>query len=640
MATATSVCAQDISAYKLGTNLNEVNDYSPQLPFKDIFKYSREWFTQCQPGADPGCSFANSFDTGEAAFIDLDADGWVRSVPARSSPRIFTSVATFWDVPAEFPTGQYIVLYEGSGTIEYGLGAQKIQAASQPGRDVIDIDPVRGGILLRISATDTGNYIRRIRVVAVGDESSFQSQPFTAAFLGRIAPYHALRFMDWMRTNNSELQSWSSRAKPIDARYATAKGVPAEVMIDLANRTGKAPWFTLPAMADDPFFQNFAQLVKDSLNPALPVFVEYSNEIWNSIFSQGAWVEEQAQQDFPGGIASGFTKRLNWHGKRTAQMCDIWKQVFGARASQVVCVLGAQAANTFTASEALSCPLSNLAPCSGHGINAVAIAPYFGDYIGQQENFSEVDGWTLATDGGLSSLFSELSGGGVLGGGPTGGSLAQSFGWIEEYKALTHDRGLALLAYEGGQHLAGIGAAGDDPSLTTLFTSANRDARMGTLYTSYLNGWSGRAAGLFMHFSDISSYTKFGSWGALEQIGQSSSPKYDALRAYAEGAVPPTPAPFHSPTPTLGATPSPGGASPHLFIRVLGSGRVVSSAPRVNCSGVCNTAVGRGRILMLDAIPSRGSRFIRWRGLCTRSGPRCRLSLRSSRQIIAEFRRR
>lgn len=644
---ATSIFAQDFSAYKLGTNLDEVNDYSPQLPFKDIFRYSREWFTQCRPGSDPGCSFGNAFDTGEAAFIDLDANGWVRTLPPPSSPRLFTSVATFWDVPPEFLPATYVVIYDGSGTIEYELGARKNAAASVPGRDVIEVDPSRGGLLLRISVTDpshSGNYIRNIRVVASADESTLVSQPFTTAFLTRLEPYQALRFMDWMRTNNSELVRWNDRAKRSDARYATAKGVPPEVMIDLANRTGKAPWFTMPAKADDEFVRNFALLARDTLNPALPIVVEYSNEVWNSAFSQGIWVEEQAEREFASSSESGFTKRLNWHGQRTAEICDLWKAAFGARASQVRCVLGAQAANSYTAQEALNCPLSSRAPCVTHGIGAVAIAPYFGDYVGQPEFFSQVRAWTAAHDGGLSQLFAELSIGGVLSGGPVGGALALSLGWIEENKSLANSLGLDLVAYEGGQHLAGIGAAGNDGAITALFTQANRDPRMATLYAAYLQGWSARNSGIFMHFTDISGYSKFGSWGALEKIGQEGSPKYDALRAYSAGSAPPTPPPFQTPTltptPEAELTPMPGSGQQGVAIRVRGKGKVIVRSPRLTCAGICSTAVGSDRVVVLDAIAARGSKFLRWRGACSHTRLQCRIAVRGRRTVMAEFGRR
>jgi len=620
-----SVDAQDLSALKLGTNLNEVNDYSPELPFRDMFLYSREWITQCRAGVDPGCTNGNAFDTGEANLLDLDANGWVQSLPSPANSAIFTQAATVWDLPAEFPSGTFVVLYEGSGTIEYALGAAKNEGASAPGRDVVSVNVVNGPIVLRIAATNPANHIRNIRFVRASDESGFQSNRFSAAFLSQLEPYQVLRFMDWMRTNNSSLSAWSDRAKPTDARYSTARGVPPEIMVELSNTTDKAPWFTLPARATDEFVQNFATVVRDNLESTLPVILEYSNEIWNGAFSQGDYVEAQGVAEFSGQAGSGYTKRMNWHGKRSAEICDIWKGVFGANANRVVCVIGSQAANSFTGEEAMRCPLWSGGPCVNHGISALAIAPYVGDHIGQAENYSEVRTWPTTTGNGLPKLFRELTSGGEIPGGPSGGALAESFRWIEDNKSLADQLGVTLVTYEGGQHLAGIGVAGDDDAVTELFTSANRDSRMGALYVDYLNGWQTRAGGLFMHFSDIGSYTRFGSWGALEKIGDTSSPKYNALFQYATGTLPPS---------------SPRSDQRTVRVIVSGKGRVVAKSIGIYCGTRCSTKVTEGATVKLTAFTSATRKLRRWRGVCNHSRRVCSFTASRSRTVRAEFVRR
>jgi len=224
----------------LGSNLDQIQDYSPQLPFRDLFLSSREWFTQCDPERDPGCTNSNAFNTEESSLLDLDASGWVRSLPTRAAAPIFTSAATFWHIDASFPMGRYIVLYQGEGSIEYGLAARKLSSQSRSGRDVVEIDPARGGILLRITATDpqqTGNYLRDMHFVSEADEPIFTTNRFSDLFLQRIQPFQALRFMDWLRTNNSSVSSWQDRAKVTDARFSTARGVAPEVLIELANTT-------------------------------------------------------------------------------------------------------------------------------------------------------------------------------------------------------------------------------------------------------------------------------------------------------------------------------------------------------------------------------------------------------------------
>jgi hypothetical protein len=625
------------AARRLGTNLEAVTDYAPQLPFTDLFLNSREWITQCQVGVDGGCTNSNTWDTGEAASLNLDANGWVRSLPASPDAPIYTSVATFWDLPADFPAGRYVVLYEGRGPIEYGLGAQKIDELSSLGRDVVQVDVSQGGILLRITATDTlgnGDYVRSIRCVAEADENRLIAARFSQRFIDRLRPYQALRFMDWMRTNDSVVTSWSERAKATDARYSSARGVPVEVMVDLSNTTEKAPWFTMPHRATDEYIQQFATVVRDSLLPSLPIYVEYSNEIWNSAFSQGDWVEDQGVVAWPASLLSRFTKRMNWHGRRTAEVCDIWKSVFGASPERVICVLGAQAANSWTAQEALSCPLWNEAPCVGHGIKALAVAPYFGGYLGVGASASEVSSWS-SSSAGTTKVFTELQVGGQLSGGPAGGALAESFGWIELHKAVADSFSIDLLSYEGGQHLVGVGTAMNDSELTAMFTSANRDARMGALYATYLQGWEARGGGLFMHFNDIGAYSRFGSWGALEFVEQTASPKYDALWTYSLGTAPPG---SLTPTPAATSTPSPR-SKRRLRVRKEGRGAVVSSPSGVHCGSRCAVDFKTGRSVRLVARPARGYRFSRWFGACASSGTTCSLVVSSSQTVTARFTR-
>lgn len=625
---------QSLPSYRLGTNLTEVNDYSPQLPFVNLFASSRAWFTQCVAFVDPGCTSEKAWDTGEAASLNLDQNGWIRSLQPLTSPKVFTRAATYWDIPSEFPAGKYVVLYDGRGTIDYRLGAEKVPSESALGRDVVYVDAAKGGILLSITSTDpnnTGDYLRNIRFVSAANEGSLNSDRFSQEFLDRLAPYQALRFMDWMRTNNSIVTSWNSRAKPSDARYSTELGVPVEVMIELANTTGKAPWFNMPHQADDNYVRMFASLTKSSLDSHLPVYVEYSNEVWNSIFSQATWVQDQAQQLWPSG-SDGFMKRLNWFGKRTAEICDIWREVFADSAERVVCVMASQAANSWTAEQALSCPLWNAGPCSSHGIRALAIAPYFGDYLGQEENFAQVESWTQSSDGGLSTLFHELGSGGSLSGGPAGGALAQSFSWVDDNVLVANQHNVGVIAYEGGQHLVGVGTGANSSALTRLFTEANRDPRMGELYERYIQGWEAHGGGLLTHFTDISAYSRYGSWGALERIGQTSSSKYDVLRSYILGPSLPTP------TPTA-TTPQRETPSFTLRVRKIGRGIVTSQANEIACGDRCRAQLTSHSQVRLTARPSRRYRFIRWLGACRHSRPQCTVTMTSTKTAVASFRR-
>lgn len=516
----------------IATNLAAPLDWTTEIAFIDIFKTARSWLPQCDEWADPGCPSGSGWDTGESHLLNLDADGWVRSLPAPEDAPMYTAVGTvlYQHGPnPHYPAGQYIVLYDGEGTIQYGNDAQKNVALSTPGRDVVDVTQGGGGIYIRITSTDpngTGNYIRNIRVIVPGYEPVADSQRFYPPFLDTIANYRAIRFMNWMDTNDefgnpNNQVAWSDRPQVDDYNYR-ADGVPVEVMVELVNVVDADPWFTLPHQASDDYVTHFATLVRDTLDPTLKVYVEYSNEVWNGIFGQGTWIEAQGQAEWPGSSADSFTKRLNWFGKRTAEICDIWKTVWGDRSERVVCVMGAQAANSWTASQALACPLWSEAPCADHGIDAVAIAPYFGGYLGSPGWESTVTAWTQEADGGLNSLFAELE----------NTAVPQTATWISDSKMVADQFGVELIAYEGGQHLVGYQGVENNTAVTNLFIAANRDPRMGTVYTQYLDIWRQHGGHLFAHFINADGPSKWGSWGALEYTLQGSSPKYDALMAF------------------------------------------------------------------------------------------------------------
>ncbi|NJM89724.1 MAG: hypothetical protein HC847_23820 [Hydrococcus sp. RU_2_2] len=238
---------------------------------------------------------------------------------------------------------------------------------------------------------------------------------------------------------------------------------------------------------------------------------------------------EQAKKEW-GSSQSDFDLKLDWYSKRTTEVMQIWDDVFGGDRERVKGVMGGIAANSWASERMLSYewtddPKSH----SDYGIDALAIAPYFGYYLGEPNNVSQIEGWTRDSDGGLNKLFDEITKGGVLNNSPSGGALQQSYGWMAEQVDLAKKEGLQLLAYEGGSHVAGINGTENNQATTNLFIAANRDPRMGDIYKEYLRKWNELGGGLFMHFNDIGEPSKWGSWGLLENVAQNSSPRYDAV---------------------------------------------------------------------------------------------------------------
>lgn len=555
----------------IGANLHVLADWSSEYTFSNAFKQSRSWMTQAN----------GIWDSKEQADLDLDANGYPRSLPASNDWSVqyrWVTTLMFNGIEGHYPAGEYIVLYDGTGTIEYSLDASKDFADSVQGRDVLNVVPgkTNAGISLSIKDTDpfnTGDYIHNIRVIMPGmDEHN--PQTFHPTFLENIENYKVLRFMDWMRTNwdynesgpareadevvaewshplddaeinpflrqsedgngrSAELLNWSDRPHSTDSTFASEEGVPVEVMVELANTVHSDPWFNMPHMASDNYIENFARTVRNSLESDRRVYIEYSNEVWNSGFGQAQWVERQGEAEWPSASNSGLEKRLNWFGKRTAEMCNIWKEVYGAQADKVICVMGTQAANSWVGEQTLDCPLATeLAPCHKH-LDAVAIAPYFGQHIGSTVNEATVTEWTKQWDGGLTKLFNELNYGSQLSGSwISKTNLAEAKGYIDDYAAVASDRNIDMVAYEGGQHLVGVGSTVWNSDIAELFAEANRDPRMTALYREYFTHWNAAGGQMFTIFSSTGAYSQWGNWGIREYADSVNPVKQLAVNTF------------------------------------------------------------------------------------------------------------
>ena len=529
----------------LGTNLEGFVDFATAYPVTNMFKQSRPWITSAPDGCTPPPG-ASCFDTLEADLLDLDADGWVASLPACDDPnQVFCIARTLLnDGSNPQPAGQYLVLYDGQGTVTYSLGAQKVNALSVPGRDVVQVNGSQRW-QIDITATDPGDPIRNIEVYPPGFDPALAAVPlFHPDFTAELTPYRSIRFMDWMETNGNfgapnTQENFADRPRVSDAHWGTKKGVPLEIMIDLANQTGTEPWFTLAHRVNDAYVDGFAQIVLNELDPSLDIYLEFSNEVWNN-FPQGNEVQQLGDSLF-GALGDPFIRRLNAHGLRTAHICERFKAVFGGQANRVICTLGAQAANAFTQTEAADCPLAiqvGLRTTACHAsMDAVAIAPYFGNYTNVPANENEIALWTL------DDLFQDMNVSGQLFDPPPNvatpctenfpqipeqpcsvPALDEVIDWIDDHKSAANARSLRMVAYEGGQHYVGVFGVQDNETVTNLFIAANRDARMGQAYLRYLDSWVAGGGELFAHFALTSPYTRFGSWGLLEQLQQNPRP--------------------------------------------------------------------------------------------------------------------
>lgn len=576
-AITTPTPAQNVAVSRsgIGMNLGTLKTYSPEIPSIDLMKRAGPWYVGCVAYQSPSCTgftgAARQFDTLEEDKLKLDAQGWITSLPANSDTSVKFRYATTVLSAGIAPDGKYIVRYDGSGTITYSGMAKKVVAESVPGRDVVQLtNSAHGGFFLTVNATTPGNYLRNIRVYPPGGACSNDYTTFAASasactiatgafvpfesfpaahqwyppFIADAKGFRTLRFMEWMKTNTTTAADWANRPLPSDRIWYGDYGVPIETMVDLSNAAGADPWMNLPAHATDDYVHQFGRLIHQRLAPNLHLNLEYSNEPWNYAFDQTKWMKAQGATQWAAELAKGanpYTLGYNWYAQRLVQVCKIVKEEFGADASRVRCIANSQAANSAVTTQMLACTYAAASlgkPC-GRLIDVLAIAPYFGHYLGLPAYRPTVKIWYKDSDGGLSKLFEEISATDSLGRAITAplaaagsnyptGSRGMSKGWMVATKAVADVYSLPMWAYEGGQHL--VPPMGDaDATFQALITAANRDPRMGTAYEQNIADWKAAGGQTFAYYSHAALPSKYGIWGLKETLTDTDAPKWQAV---------------------------------------------------------------------------------------------------------------
>jgi hypothetical protein len=447
--------------------------------------------------------------------------------------------------------GRYVLSYQGKGVVEVSGRATNVRY--RPGEVSFDYTPGPGSVDIRIQRINTTNPPRAITVTRRESLAALQGGAiFNPAWTARLETFTALRFMDWLETNDSTLSAWDDRPKPDDVSYHG--GVPVEVIVALANALEKDAWVNIPHLADDDFVRAFATYVHESLDPDLKVYVEFSNEVWNWQFAQARWADVTARARW-----DQKDKWMQAYGLRAAEVARIWTEVFDGQEARLVNVISSQTGWLGLESEALGAPLGvaegETPPVEA--FDAYAVTGYFGGVLGLEDREAMVKGWLeeSARDAEAAALAKDLTGqaatdyiaqhrydtatklaerelrDGALSGNPAD-TLVDLLGRVwPHHAAVARDNGLDLVMYEGGTHIVGIGPQVEDADLTAFFHHFNYSTEMGALYQTLLEGWTAVGGQLFTAYSDVYVPVKWGSWGALRHLDD-ANPRWDALVSY------------------------------------------------------------------------------------------------------------
>jgi hypothetical protein len=530
----------------IGMNLAGIADWEPGFPFLNLMWGSRIWITRDASGQGP-------WNTEMTGLLELDADGYPLEIPVKPPGTAKAQyVATL--LPNVLTAGPYVILYDGDGQITVEGGSRVFHA--QPGRIVITMKHAGEGQIeeLVIKRSVRGNHIRNVRVLPLDHEhADLEKNPFRPEALEFYRPWHCLRFMDMLGTNNSVNRRWADRKRRSfytqvgeggDAmglfgpksppwKQKWSSGVAIELCVQLANLTATDAWLCVPHLADDDYITQMARLVKDQLDPSRKVYVEFSNEIWNWQFQQAQWM---LRSELAGDLVTAAGAPPPWKGKAKPprfrdgivvegageganhperigalfRRCfKLWEDVYsGPDRSRLVRVCTVQAGWGDAGNRTLNWVMRN------GGCDALSPAGYFGPNNDVYRRW-DVAGAKLSPEDVIADM--KLI-------------IAAERKVVTEMSVYARKANVRLVIYEGGQHIQPQGQ--DEKPYNPALAAAQKHPAIYDLYRESLDDQVRAGTDLFCAFSSVGRQgTRWGSWGHAERYGQDPAemPKYRAI---------------------------------------------------------------------------------------------------------------
>jgi hypothetical protein len=380
-----------------------------------------------------------------------------------------------------------------------------------------------------------------MRPSAVGSSTPLAStQVFNPPFLASLNDFAALRTMDFSATNGNEIVHWSDRTRPGDASQAIGNpGVPAggwegpggawEYAILLANQTSKDLWINVPLNADNDYITKLAQLTKygsdgttpytstqtspvwPGLNSNLHLYVEFSNEVWNTAgaFAGTENHTEAVAEVNAGGSPLNFdgdTNDWNWAWRRPAekivQISTIFRSVWkdAAMMTTVRPVLESQLGY------ADGPLLQEMHLMVDYYYNPVEVSSpqppsYYIYGLGGSAYYNPTD------KSSVDSIFSTMA----------TGFVSDVQGDVDY--ALPF--GVRRIAYEGGPSLDSTGNSSEDANQAAAWA----DPRMEQVIVIQQNAWSQANGDLLVYFDLAGDY----QWAFMSDVLSPSSPKMSGI---------------------------------------------------------------------------------------------------------------
>jgi hypothetical protein len=372
------------------------------------------------------------------------------------------------------------------------------------------------------SSTDTGfTNFKMIRPGYAADTT----QTFTNEFIECVksAYFGFIRYKDFTCADGAdpvypETTEWSDRKLTTDASQVPlpaigkTQGAAWEYVIELANLTGKDVWVNPVVSASTDYVTQLATMLKNNLDPSIKIYVESSNEVWNSAYPfsmQRDWNLAQAD-------ALGIDEQAN-HARRTVELSQIFASVFGESVinDRVRVMLCSHAPMLKWWVETYMIPYINSEfGLPGDYIYGLGCQLYFGAPDEKPDN--------RTIDELLDECIDDINGQMD----ETSGNESGRMQWVA--KAAEWGLSGGFCSYEGGYHTPCCGVM-DNLDNKILMHRVPRGAEV--LKYNYDEGFFALGGNLATQFTMTSAYTRYGCWGLTDDVNYPErNYKFQAVR--------------------------------------------------------------------------------------------------------------
>lgn len=485
------------SAHHFGVNLESLGSgYGDArgLVFADAMLQSQPWYAghdaNFNPIANGSCLVLSNCTTNFAGTYKFICAGNV-------TPAISASYATIANVAYHADTNQT--------TADVTITAAQIAQAAQ--------------LQITLSGVVSGQ-VSNVQLWRPG--SNVGVDRFYAPFVKLLAPFDTIRFMDFLATNGNAQVNWTDRNGPTTRCYDNGNGGCYEDALALCKLAGKTPWLCVPCQANSQYLTNLIVLIQQTTTG--PVYVEWSNEIWNSAFPQ--WKQAMALAAADKSLTFDGTTDPNillyrWMGKQAVQVGKAAMAAYGVndvRLCPIRPILAGQWGNPQVLQYALSYIASQYGPPNKY-IYATAIAPY--------ATLSSAISTRIATgDPSVSEqqIVADWQASGISNASLANTGTAAFFAQAKQYSLHTR-------AYEFGFD---TGQAQAD--LTQKFAAAH-DPAIAPVLTNYVNNWWAAGGQGLNWYTVTGADTSSGQWGLTTDTFDPTPAKYQAATSMATATL-------------------------------------------------------------------------------------------------------